>query len=114
MATRLAHELARIVELAPDARQEERAARADAEDEAVAIGFERAGQFGFALRRKRARMRENRHVEMEAVELGFRSGREARIGKGRLDGVGRRVLEEGAARRERTDAAAEASLPQSG
>src|SRR5260370_28924755 len=104
LVDQLAHELARIVELSPDARQEQGAPRADAKNKAVAVGLERAGEFGFAMRRNWARMREDRHVEMEAVELGLGNWREARIGKARLNGVHRRVFEKPAARVKRTDA----------
>src|ERR1700734_1455537 len=55
----VSHEPARVGKMAPDARQEQGAASADRENEAVAIGLEGSSEFELAGRWNRPRGREN-------------------------------------------------------
>ena len=102
----MAHKRASIGKLARDARQEQRAALASAKNEAVAIGFERVHEFGFASRRDRSRMRENRDVEAEPGKFAFLERGKKRIGEARLRRIGDHTVDERPPRRGRADAAA--------
>src|SRR6202007_2253593 len=51
---KLLHEFAAVGELPPDARQEQRAPAARAENEAVAVGLERSCELSLAPRRNRS------------------------------------------------------------
>ena len=95
----MTRERARVGKLAPDARQEQGAAPADAENEAVAIGLERADKSRFAFRRNGPRMREDRDVEAKPGELAFLERRKTRIRDARLRRVGDRIVDERPPRR---------------
>ena len=93
-----ADECASVGDLAPDARQEQRAASAGLKHEAIAVGLERVGEFGLASRRNRPRVGEDRDVEAKPGEFGLAERLKARVGKARLDRIGDRILEERSAR----------------
>ena len=73
-------------------------------------GSSPADELGFAFRRNRARVGEDRDVDFEPLEFGFRQAREARIGVASLDRVGHRVLDQRRSGRRRSDAAAQLAL----
>src|SRR5580698_7728872 len=106
----MAHERARLGKLAPDARQEQGAALARAENETVAIGLERAREFRFAYRRNRPRVGKDRDVEPEPGKLGLLKRAKTRIGEARLRRIGDCVVEQRPPRRRRTDAASQLSV----
>src|SRR3984957_19887384 len=99
-------ESASVGQVAPNARQEQGAPLASRDNEPVAVRLERSHELRFAFGRNRPWVGEDRHVKAKPCEFGLLQRRKAWVGKGRLRGIGDRIVDERPAGGERTDAAA--------
>ncbi len=85
---------ASVGEMAPNARQEQRAPLAERKNEPIAIRLERSRELSSLSSLKWPRVGENRTVDANLREFRLPQRREARIGKGRLRRIGERILDQ--------------------
>jgi len=103
----LAHELHWIVQMLPDARQQQCLLARIADNQPVDVGAERAQEFLFARARNAPRRGQDGDMQFELGQLRLRQRRKARIAKTRFERIVSDIGDERTMREHRASAAAQ-------